>query len=92
MQPFKMLSGSRACELLPVSRDTLEGAIFLTDLAVVYAWVGEKDLALEQLAISARTPVGVTYGNLKLDPQWDLLRGDRRFDKIAASLVPKETN
>jgi TolB-like protein/DNA-binding winged helix-turn-helix (wHTH) protein/Flp pilus assembly protein TadD len=87
-----MREGRRACELLPLSQDALEGAIFITDLAVVYAWVGEKDLALEQLAISARTPVGVTYGNLKLDPQWDLLRGDPRFDKIVASLAPKPAN
>lgn len=84
-----MREGRRACELLPVSKDAVEGAIFITDLAVVYTWVGEKDLALEQLAISARMPLGVTYGNLKLDPQWDLLREDPRFDKIVATLAPK---
>ena len=81
--------GRRACELLPPSTDALEGAIFLTDLAVIYAWVGEKDLALEQLALSARTPMGVTYGGLKLDPQWDALRGDPRFDALVARLGPK---
>jgi hypothetical protein len=53
------------------------------------AWVGEKNLAFEQLAFSARTPAGVTYGDLKLMPWWDPLRGDPRFEKIVASLAPK---
>jgi hypothetical protein len=46
-------------------------------------------LAFEQLALSARTPNGVRYGELKLSPWWDSLRGDPRFDKIVASLAPK---
>jgi hypothetical protein len=58
-------------------------------LAMIAAWVGEKDLAFEQLALSARTPGGATYGELKLDPSWDPLRGDPRFQKIVASLAPK---
>ena len=51
--------------------------------------MGEKDLALEQLAIAAQIPASVTYGESKLYPQWDSLRGDPRFDKIVASLAPK---
>ena len=43
----------------------------------------------EQLAISAQDPVGVDYGDLKLNPMWDPLRGDPRFEKIVASLAPK---
>jgi hypothetical protein len=82
--------GRRACELLPLSRDALLGAILVTDLAIIYAWTSEKDLALEPLAVSAKTPNGVTYGELKLDPKWDSLRGDSRFEKIVASLAPKE--
>jgi tetratricopeptide (TPR) repeat protein len=69
--------GLRACELLPVSKDTLDGPSYVTNLAMIYAWVGEKDLACEQLAASAKMPVGVTYGELKLSPQWDALRGYR---------------
>ena len=56
---------------------------------MIAAWVGEKDLAFEQLALSARTPGGVTYGKLKLMPWWDPLRGDPRFEKIVDSLAPK---
>ncbi len=81
--------GRHSCELLPVSRDTFIGPALVTNLAVIYAWTGEKDLALEQLSISAQIPSGVTYGDLKLNPQWDPLRGDPRFEKIVASFAPK---
>jgi TolB-like protein len=82
-------AGRLACELLPLAKDALDGASYIKNLAMIYAWVGEKDLALEQLAIAAKIPAGVTYGELKLYPQWDSLRGDPRFDKIVASLAPK---
>jgi tetratricopeptide (TPR) repeat protein len=81
--------GRRACELLPPSKDSVAGPSFVTDLAIIYAWTGDKDSALEQLAISAQLPFGVNYGELKLDPQFDPLRGDPRFEKIVASLAPK---
>jgi TolB-like protein/Tfp pilus assembly protein PilF len=81
--------GRRACELLPVTKDAMDGPSYIVNLATIYAWTGEKDLALEQLAISAKIPAGVTYGELKLYPQWDSLRSDSRFDKIVASLAPK---
>jgi hypothetical protein len=45
---------------------------------------------LEQLAISAKSPEGISYGELKLDPTWDSLRGDPSFEKIVASVAPKE--
>ena len=86
-----MREGRRACELLPLSKDAGAGAGLITSLAVIYAWTGEKDLAFEQLAVSAQIPNGVSYGELKLDPQWDPLRGDPRFEKIVASLAPKAT-
>lgn len=81
--------GRRACELMPVPRDTIVGPALMTNLAVIYAWTGEKESALEQLAISAQIPNGVTYGDLKLNPRWDALRGDARFEKIVLSLAPK---
>ncbi len=45
---------------------------------------------MEQVSLSARTPGGVIYGELKLLPYWDPLRGDPRFEKILADLAPKE--
>ncbi len=59
--------------------------------AVIAAWTGEKDLACEQLAIATRLPGSLSYGQLKLLPYWDPLRDDPRFEKIVASLAPKET-
>ena len=58
---------------------------WVTNLALVYAWTGERDRALEQLEIVATIPVGPTYGDLRFNPRWDDLRGDKRFDKIVAA-------
>ncbi|MEO7724893.1 MAG: hypothetical protein ABIU29_09445, partial [Chthoniobacterales bacterium] len=82
--------GRRAVELLPVAKDSITGANMILYLAITAAWVGEKDLACEQLAIATRLPSLVNYGQLKLLPYWDPLRGDPRFEKIVASLAPKE--
>jgi TolB-like protein/class 3 adenylate cyclase/Tfp pilus assembly protein PilF len=81
--------GRRACELLPLSLDAWRAPILITNLAMIYVWIGDKDKAIEQLVIAAQVPNGVHYGELKLDPQWDPLRADPRFEKIAASLAPK---
>ena len=86
-----MAEGKRACELLPLSKDSWEGPSYIINLASIYSWLGEKDLALEQLSISAHNPAGISYGELKLQPFWDSLRGDSRFEKIVTSLAPKAT-
>ncbi len=83
--------GRRALELTPVAKDTNAGPQVLYFFAVICAWTGERDLAIEQLETLAKMPLGVSYGDLRLDPHWDPLRGDPRFDKIVASLAPKET-
>src|SRR6266487_4095392 len=81
--------GRRAVEVLPITRDAWSGANLLTNLAIIYAWVGEKDLAIKQLEEVVRIPSPVSYGQLRLHPFWDPLRGDSRFEKIVASLAPK---
>jgi TolB-like protein len=81
--------GKRACEILPYEKDSWVGPAWMTYLAMIYAWCGDKDAALEQLEKSARLPVGITYGELKTSPDWDTLRGDPRFEKLVASLAPK---
>ncbi len=81
--------GRRACELLPVSKDAVDGANFAVNLAQIYAWTGEKDLAIEQIAAVERIPNPLSYGFLVLQPQWDSLRKDSRFEKILTSLAPK---
>jgi TolB-like protein/Tfp pilus assembly protein PilF len=82
--------GRRALELLPAEKEALVGRYLVRYFAVIAAWVGEKDLACEQLAVVVRPPSNVSYGELKLMPWWDPLRGDPRFEKIVASLAPKE--
>jgi TolB-like protein/Tfp pilus assembly protein PilF len=72
------------------------GLAYLRARIAVYA--GDKDSAIEQLAISAHNPVSggsgfcATYGDLKLNPAWDALRGDPRFEEIVASLAPIRAN
>jgi len=76
----------RAVELLPIAKDSLNGPALVANLAVVYAWTGEGARALEQLEIVATLPgLGPTYGDLRFNPCWDDLRGDKRFDKILAA-------
>jgi len=82
--------GRRAVELLPVTKNAIEGADVLYFNAVICAQVGERDLAIEQLKTLAKIPAGAHYGELRLDPFWDPLRGDPRFEKIVASLEPKD--
>jgi TolB-like protein/class 3 adenylate cyclase/Tfp pilus assembly protein PilF len=85
--------GRRAIELLPVEKDSIQGSQMLVYFAIIAAWVGEKETALQYLATNAQSPGGygvATYGSLKLLPFSDPLRGDPRFEKIVASLAPKE--
>jgi serine/threonine-protein kinase len=81
--------GRRAVELLPIEKDAVGGAAVIEYLAVIAAWSGEKDLAFEQLERAVRLPNTLSYGQLKLLPYWDPLRGDPRFEQIVASLAPK---
>src|SRR5215813_1089987 len=81
--------GRRAVELLPVEKDAINGTSMIVCLARIAAWVGDNDLACELLARASRLPSGVSYGELKLMPFWDPLRGDPRFEKIVASLAPE---
>ena len=84
--------GRRAIELLPIEKDSVDGSQMLVYFAVIAAWAGEKDLAVQYLAANSRSYGGgqvATYGALKLLPFWDPLRGDPRFEKIVESLAPK---
>ncbi|HEY0368000.1 MAG TPA: FlgO family outer membrane protein [Chthoniobacterales bacterium] len=84
--------GRRAMELLPREKDATNGEMLIGYFAVIAAWTGENELAIEQLrsAITLPGATGITnYGALKLLPFWDPLRGDKRFDEIVASLAPK---
>jgi TolB-like protein/Tfp pilus assembly protein PilF/class 3 adenylate cyclase len=82
-QKEKALSeGRRAAELLPVTKDAMTGAEVLRNLAIIYAWTGEKDLAIRQLEELLPLYGPISYGQLRLHPCWDPLRDDPRFEKI----------
>jgi TolB-like protein/Flp pilus assembly protein TadD len=74
--------GRRAMELLPIAKDAYDGPIIATNLAVIYAQVGEPDLAIEQLAPLMEAPNGPTRALLRIEPEWDALRNNARFNKL----------
>jgi tetratricopeptide (TPR) repeat protein len=78
-----------AVELLPISQDALFGPLMERNLAWVYAWTGEPDLAIEKLEMLSKIPGDLSYGDLHLNPCWDSLRGAPRFEKLLAALTPK---
>ena len=87
--------GRRAVELVPMAEEATFGSYnnegrVKTNFAMICAWLGETDLALEQLDAVTKIPGGPSYGVLRLNPMWDPLRGDPRFEKIVASLAPKK--
>lgn len=82
--------GRRAMELAPSVKDEFTEPYAKMCFAIICIWTGERELALGQLEAFTKTPGEYTYGNLRLSPLWDPLRGDPRFEKIVASLAPKE--
>ncbi len=82
--------GRRALELAPNVKDEFTEPYVKMCFAIISTWTGERELALGQLEALTKTPGSHTYGSLRLSPFWDPLRGDPRFEKIVASLAPKE--
>jgi TolB-like protein/Tfp pilus assembly protein PilF len=79
-----------AVDLMPVSKDIYDGALVLEGLAQVYTWTNERDRAIKLLQKLVTMPGYTNYARLKLHPMWSPLRGDPRFQKIVASLAPKD--
>jgi TolB-like protein/Tfp pilus assembly protein PilF len=82
--------GRRSLELLPLTKNPFDEADMLEEFAEICVLAGENDLALQQLETLAKIPSNLDYGRLRLEPVWDPLRGDPRFEKIVASLAPKD--
>jgi tetratricopeptide (TPR) repeat protein len=76
----------KAVNLIPLSRDATNAPTLLNRQALVYAWCGEHDRALKQLAALTKIPGGASPGDLKLNPGWDDLRDEPRFDQIVAAV------
>jgi serine/threonine-protein kinase len=74
--------GKRAVELLPESEDALDGPQATAALAQIYARTGESDNAFRLLDHLLAVPNGLTVPIFKLDPVWDLLRKDPRYQAL----------
>jgi tetratricopeptide (TPR) repeat protein len=78
----------QAVAMRPISQDAVDGAPLAADLAEVYLWAGEHELAIEQLEAAEQIPRALTYGDLAKLPEWDALRDDPRFQKVLSQLKP----
>ena len=81
--------GKRAVELLPESQDAFDGPQATATLAKIYAWTGEFDEAFRLLDHLVKIPNGVAVPILKLDPEWDPLRKDPRFQALIEKYAAK---
>jgi serine/threonine-protein kinase len=88
----------RGMAVLPIEKDAVDGPIPIEVLARVAARMGEPDRAItalqKLLSIPYEGPLTVnlplTPALLRLDPMFDPLRNDPRFQKLAASEAPKQ--
>jgi serine/threonine protein kinase/tetratricopeptide (TPR) repeat protein len=81
--------GKQAVEILPASKHAVAECFVLSNLAGVYAWVGEADSSIDVLAGMIGKPVGPRYGELKFSPIWDPIRDQPRFQKLLEAVYPK---
>jgi TolB-like protein/Flp pilus assembly protein TadD len=79
-------AGRRAVELRPLAADAVDGGTVLSSLAMIYAWTGDINSAMEQLQFLAKTPGGPAFGQLKYDPAWDAVRSNPRFEPMLKSI------
>ena len=80
--------GRQAAAMLPISKDAIDGPVLATELAQVYVWAGENELAIQQLETLKQVPRALIYGDFAKLPEWDPLRTDPRFQKILSELKP----
>jgi serine/threonine protein kinase/tetratricopeptide (TPR) repeat protein len=74
--------GERAVALWPVSKDALKGPTFIRNLAMVYAWVGDADAALDQIEYLLSEASNMSVAMLQAEPFWDPLRDHPRFQAL----------
>ena len=81
--------GKRAVELLPETKDAFDGPILVMSRARISMMCGDFETALALLDRSLQTPAGITAQELRLDPVWDPLRNDPRFQHMLAKFGGK---
>lgn len=77
-------AGELAVALMPISKEARRGVFRLEDLAWIYVLTGRHDAALEKLERLLSVPGEITKTRLRLDPKWDLLRDNPRFQAMVA--------
>ena len=83
----------QAAAVLPPSVDAVAGPMCEMRLAQVLAMTGDRDGAFDKLGKLVKLSFGLNEGDLKLNPMWDDLRNDPRFDHILAeSALPLVTS
>ena len=81
-----VVSMSRALELLPESKDRMKGVNVRWNNALMLTTLGDKQQALDELAYQLEVPYGLTEWDLYLDPTWDSLRDEPRFQTMVANV------
>jgi tetratricopeptide (TPR) repeat protein len=76
--------GQRGVAILPIARDAYSGAYNQHQLARVYTLVGEQEKALDQLEPLLENPFYLSPGWLRIDPNFDPLRTNPRFQRLIA--------
>ena len=89
-KPDAVREGLKAVDLLPVSADAFDGPVYLEQLAAIQARVGNTDEALSLVGQLLNMPAGfvISPALLKLDPAWDPIRSDPRFQKLCQEKQP----
>jgi serine/threonine protein kinase len=80
--------GRRAASMRTITENAVDGPLLALDLAQVYLWTGEKEMAIEQLQSLKEVPRALTFGDLSKSPDWDQLRGDPRFQNLLSEMKP----
>jgi serine/threonine-protein kinase len=75
-------AGRRAVELTPITADAMSGHTYVLTLAKIYAWVGEPYSAVKTIHTALTTPGWISIATLELDPDWDPIRDDPRFQEL----------
>jgi hypothetical protein len=76
--------GERGLTMLPIAQDANNGPYMQHQLVRIYLIVGEKGKALDELGPLLRVPYNLSPGWLRIDPNFKSLRGNPRFERLAA--------